>query len=98
MVEYSNKTMYFAWIANILSFIYKLPQIYTLYKKKNTTGLNVYSFCIQATSYVLYILHGYFTNDDALFYGMMPSLIQTTVIIIMYIWINYHYKREQNNG
>ena len=57
--------MYFAWIANILVFIYKLPQIFTLYKEKNTTGLSLYSFCIQAVGYILYILHGYYVNDDA---------------------------------
>lgn len=90
--------MYFAWVANILVFVYKLPQIYTLYKEKNTTGLSVYSFCIQATSYVLYILHGFFTNDDALFYGMILPLIQNIVIIIMYLWIKYYHRREQNNG
>ena len=90
--------MYFAWIANVLVFIYKLPQIYTLYKEKDTTGLSVYSFCIQATSYVLYILHGFFTNDDALFYGMILPLIQNIVIIMMYLWIKYYHKREPNNG
>ena len=90
--------MYFAWIANVLVFIYKLPQIYTLYKEKDTTGLSVYSFCIQATSYVLYILHGFFTNDDALLYGMILPLIQNIVIIMMYLWVKYYHKREQNNG
>lgn len=80
--------MYFAWIANILVFIYKLPQIYTLYKEKNTTGLSLYSFFIQATGYILYILHGYYVNDDALLYGMIPPLVQNIVIILMYLKYN----------
>lgn len=75
---------YFAWIANLLVFIYKLPQIYTLYRARDTTGLSVYSFCIQAISYILYILHGYFINDTALLYGMILPLVQNIIVIIMY--------------
>lgn len=80
--------MYFAWIANILVFIYKLPQIFTLYKEKTTKGLSLYSFCIQAVGYILYILHGYYANDDALLYGMIPALVQNIVIILMYLRYN----------
>lgn len=89
--------MYYAWVANILVFIYKLPQIYKLYKEQDTTGLSVYSFCIQATSYVLYILHGFFTNDDALFYGMILPLVQNIIIIMMYIRIEW-LKNQQDDG
>lgn len=78
----------FAWIANILVFIYKLPQMYTLYKEKNTSGLSLYSFCIQLTSYVLYIIHGFLNDDSALSYGMMPPLGQNIIIIVMYLCIN----------
>ena len=47
----------FGWIANVLVFIYKLPQMYILWKVKQTTGLSLYSLCIQVTSYVLYIIY-----------------------------------------
>lgn len=87
---------YFAWIANILVFVYKLPQIYTLYKVRDTTGLSVYSFCIQATSYILYILHGYFVNDIALLYGMILPLVQNIIVIIMYQKIVAQNRREKN--
>ena len=88
--------MYFAWIANILVFIYKLPQMYTLYKERDTTGLSIYSFFIQATSYILYILHGFFTGDDALFYGMIFPLFQNIIIIIMYLWIRNKLTKNEN--
>lgn len=87
---------FFAWIANILVFIYKLPQIYTLYKVRDTTGLSVYSFCIQATSYILYILHGYFVNDISLLYGMILPLAQNIIVIIMYQKIVAQNRREKN--
>ena len=76
----------FAWIANVLVFTYKLPQMYTLYKVKQTTGLSLYSLCIQVTSYVLYIIHGIFTEDTALSYGMIPALCQNIILILLYLY------------
>lgn len=76
----------FAWIANILTFLYKLPQMYTLYREKNTRGVSLNSFYIQAISYVLYIIHGVYTQDDALSYGMIPALIQNIILICMYLY------------
>ncbi len=77
-----------AWCANILVFIYKLPQMYKLYRAQDTSGLSVYSFCIQAISYILYILHGYFNNDNALLYGMILPLAQNLVVIHLYFRIS----------
>ena len=76
----------FGWIANVLVFIYKLPQMYTLLTVRDTTGLSLYSFMIQAVSYILYITHGVYTNDEALSYGMVPALIQNLIIICMYLY------------
>lgn len=76
----------FGWVANVLVFIYKLPQMYTLIKAKSTTGLSLYSFCIQAVSYVLYIIHGVFTEDTALSYGMIPALCQNIILICLYLY------------
>lgn len=78
----------FGWIANTLTFLYKIPQMYTLYKERDTTGLSLYSFCIQVASYILYIIHGFLNNDSALAYGMMPPLVQNLIIIVMYLCIN----------
>ena len=76
----------FAWIANVLTVIYKLPQMYTLFKVKNTAGLSLYSFCIQVVSYILYIIHGIFNEDPSLSIGMIPALCQNIILILMYIY------------
>ena len=60
--------------------------MYTLLTVRNTTGLSLYSFIIQAVSYTLYITHGVYTNDEALSYGMIPALIQNLIIICMYLY------------
>lgn len=85
----------FAWIANILTVVYKIPQMYTFYRQKNTKGVSLYSFCIQTVSYVLYIIHGVYINDDALSYGMIPALTQNLILVSMYLY--YGDKVEKSN-
>jgi len=84
----------YAWIANILVFLYKLPQMYTMIKKHDVTGLSVHSFIIQLVSYTLYIAHGFIIQDDALAYGMIIPLMQNIVIIILYIYIVRNVKED----
>lgn len=77
----------FAWTANVLVFIYKIPQIYKLCKDKDTTGFSVLSYIIQSFSYSLYITHGFLNKDDALAYGMIIPLIQNIIVILIYLHI-----------
>lgn len=84
----------YAWIANILVFLYKLPQMYIMITQHDVTGLSIYSFIIQLLSYILYIVHGFIIQDDALAYGMIIPLVQNMIIIIMYIYIVRH-KKDQ---
>lgn len=88
----------FAWIANILVFTYKLPQMYTLYKVKQTTGLSLFSLCIQLVSYTLYIIHGVFVDDTSLSIGMIPPLCQNLILIYMYLYYKHiNIVKEQTN-
>ena len=76
----------FGWIANILVVLYKLPQMYTLFIVRDTTGLSLYSFLIQSVAYTLFIIHGVYTQDDAISYGTIPALVQNLIIICMYLY------------
>ena len=38
------KKVLFGWIATFLTLIYKLPQIYKLYKKKDASGISVIAY------------------------------------------------------
>lgn len=88
----------FAWIANILVFTYKLPQMYTLYKVKKTTGLSLFSLFIQLLSYTLYIIHGVFVEDTSLSIGMIPPLCQNLVLISMYLYYqNINTTHDESN-
>ena len=85
--QYKMIQIDYGWIANILVFLYKLPQMYTMIKAHDVTGLSVHSFIIQLLSYTLYIVHGFIIQDDALAYGMIIPLAQNIIIIVMYCYI-----------
>ncbi len=74
----------FGTIASSISFLYKVPQIYELYKIKKTDGLSLSSLLLQLVSYVFYILHGYFVRDYTILIGMALPVLQNIIIIAMY--------------
>jgi len=78
-------TTTFGWIASSISLIYKLPQIYLLYREKTTEGLSIVSLCVQAISYLFYIVHGVYINDDPVFYMGIACMAQSICLIAMYI-------------
>jgi|MDSY01.1.fsa_nt_gb uncharacterized protein with PQ loop repeat len=82
-------TTVFGWIASSISLIYKLPQIYLLFRQKKHEGLSLLSMCVQATSYIFYIVHGVYINDDPVFYMGIACFAQSLCLIAMY----FVYKR-----
>ena len=77
-------TTAFGWIASSISLIYKFPQIYLLYREKKYEGLSVVSLCVQAVSYVFYIVHGIYIDDNPVFYMGIACLAQSICLIAMY--------------
>ena len=79
----------FGWIGTTLSAIYKLPQIYKLYKTKESSAISIKSFSIQALSYGFYIAHGFIVLDYPVAYMGVINLIQNIIIVILcYIYKN----------
>ena len=74
----------FGWLSVICTFIYKLPQIYKLCKTHETEALSLYSLVIQTLSYVFYIIHGILIMDNPVLFMGIISLIQNSIICILY--------------
>ena len=74
----------FGWIASSITLIYKLPQIYKLYKRKKSDDLSIVSLIIQAIGYIFYILHGNNVKDSPIVLMGSGALFQTVLLIIMY--------------
>ena len=80
----------YGWVASSITLIYKLPQIYKLYKTKKSDDLSVYSLLIQSVSCVFYIIHGASVRDNPIIVMGTGALIETMVIVGMY----YLYRKQ----
>ena len=74
----------FGWIATSLSLIYKIPQIYKLYKTKKNEGLSIISLIVQASAYGFYIVHGFIIEDFPIISMGIISLVQSLFLIALY--------------
>jgi len=76
----------FGWIASSITLIYKLPQIFKLYKTKKSDDLSLFSLLIQCFGYIFYILHGNTLNDLPIVFMGGGALFETSIIIGMYFY------------
>jgi uncharacterized protein with PQ loop repeat len=76
----------FGWIASSITLIYKLPQIFKLYKTKKSDDLSLFSLLIQCLGYIFYILHGNTLNDLPIMFMGGGALFETSIIIGMYFY------------
>ena len=60
-----------------------------LFREKKHEGLSLLSICVQAVSYIFYIVHGVYINDNPVFYMGIACLVQSICLIAMY----FVYKR-----
>jgi len=84
------ETILFGWIATSLSLVYKLPQIYKLYKTHDGRGISIKSYIIQTFSYIFYMLHGLFNTDYPIIVMGISCFCQCLIII----WLSYKYKNQ----
>ena len=74
----------YGWIASSITLIYKLPQIYKLYKTKKSDDLSVNSLLMQSVGYIFYIIHGANVQDNPIIVMGTGALFETMVIVAMY--------------
>lgn len=83
----------FGWVASSITLIYKLPQIFKLYKTKKSDDLSLFSLLIQCFGYIFYILHGNTLNDLPIMFMGAGALLETAIIVILY----FYYKSNITN-
>ena len=87
-------TEIFGWVAAALSLIYKLPQMYRLWRAKKIDGLSVTSLMVQTISYGFYIAHGVTINDLPILWMGIVALVQSLLVIGLYFYYK-HQRSEQ---
>ena len=89
------QTSFFGWLGTTCTIIYKLPQIYKLYKSKTSKGLSIISYGIQTVSYVPYVVHGIIINDPPTFAMGLFSLILNIIICLQICFYKRYYNSVQ---
>jgi len=85
-------TKIFGWIAASLGLIYKVPQIYKIYKYKKTKDLSIRSYIFQTLSYCFYIIHAFYIEDNPSISMGFISLVQNIIIHLLF----YKYKDKND--
>ena len=83
----------FGWVATTFSLVYKLPQIYKMYKTKEVNSISLNAYIIQTFSYIFYTIHGIFNQDYPIVVMGISSFIQCLIII----WLWYKYRNRNTN-
>lgn len=79
--------------ALVLSLVYRIPQIYDIYKTKKADDISTWMLVIQNISYLLYIAYGVFVHDWIYIASSIISFIQNIIIYAMKRY--YTSNREQ---
>jgi uncharacterized protein with PQ loop repeat len=86
-------TRVFGWIAVCLSLTYKVPQIWKLYKTRDTRGISVISQIWQASAYGFYIIHGTLIEDPPIVFLGITSLLQSLILIAQWYAFRHNFER-----
>eukprot|EP00466_Bigelowiella_natans_P015825 jgi/Bigna1/59429/fgenesh1_kg.4_\ len=87
-------TQAFGWVAVALSLTYKFPQIWKLYKTKDTRGISVLSQLVQASAYGFYIVHGILIEDHPIVFLGVTSLLQSIILVVQYFCYRGHHEKQ----
>ncbi len=79
--------------ATVLSIIYRLPQMYKIYKTKKSEDISVWMLLVQNLSYLCYVCYGIFKHDWIYISASLLSFMQN---IIIYLQMRYYRKKDNN--
>ena len=79
-----------------LSLMYRIPQIYEIYKTESAEDISTWMLIIQNLSYILYVTYGVFVHDWIYIASSVLSFIQNLIIYLMKV--HYRLKRQVLEG
>ena len=75
-----------ATLAPTVNCIQLFPQLYKTYITRSVKDLSLYSLLLILMTNILWLLHGYFINDDSLIISGMISMIINTTLLSLYFF------------
>lgn len=84
--EYDAVDLSFGFTAMAISLVYRVPQIYKIYKNRSAADISQTAYLLQSISYVLYVVYGIRRKDMVYVASSVVSLLQNVVIHVMCWW------------
>jgi uncharacterized protein with PQ loop repeat len=84
----TTAVFYIGFFANLFSLIYRIPQIYKIYKSKSGGDISDWMLITQNMSYVLWIIHKIELGDSMSLISCIMSLAQNLLIWRMKVYYN----------
>ena len=75
-----------ATLAPTVNCIQLFPQLYKTYITRSVKDLSLYSLLLILMTNILWLLHGYFINDDSLIISGMISMIINITLLALYFF------------
>jgi len=73
-----------ATLAPIVNCVQLIPQLYKTYRTKSVKDLSFYSLLLLLITIILWLLHGYFINDNSLVVAGLITLVLNVSLIRLY--------------
>jgi uncharacterized protein with PQ loop repeat len=89
------QTSFFGWLGMVATLLYKLPQVYKLYKGKTSKGVSLISYSMQTISYLPYAIHGIMIDDLPTFAMGAFSFVLNVILCMQIAFYNKYYDQTQ---
>lgn len=76
--------IYLGFAGLACSLIYRIPQIYKLYKTESVNDISLWMIHVQNVSYCFYIAYGFLIADLVYIISSFVSVLQNFIILILY--------------
>lgn len=76
--------IYIGFAGLVCSLIYRIPQIYKIFKTKSAKDISLWTVHVQNVSYIFYIVYGFMIKDIVYIVSSFVSVFQNIIIMILY--------------
>jgi MtN3 and saliva related transmembrane protein len=73
-----------AYLAVIINTIYQLPQLFKIIKTKSVNDISLVALVLLLFNNILWLMHGYFINDNTLIISSVLNVSLTLVIVCLF--------------
>lgn len=73
-----------AYLAVIINTIYQLPQLFKIIKTKSVNDISLIALALLLFNNILWLMHGYFINDNTLIISSVLNVSLTLVIVCLF--------------